>query len=132
MSEEIKEMMRKNHYGYAHSKELTSLLKQIQDIKNSAGAFIGIDSKCAKLLLDYITNLQEENKRLKEYYCNRTDCSGRIKDSKKYYSLQERIDKAIENLERIRVFGLRGGKTLLSTLINETIDTLQGSDENEQ
>ena len=38
---------------------------------------------------DYITNLQQ-------CYCNRTDCSGRIKDSKKYDSLQQRIDKAIE------------------------------------
>lgn len=48
-----------------------------------------------KQLLDYITNLQQENKRLKEtnVYCNRTDCVGRIKDSIKYDSVyQEKED----------------------------------------
>ena len=44
---------------------------------------------------DKITNLQQENKRLKEtnVYCNRTDCIGRIKDSRKYDSVyQEKED----------------------------------------
>jgi len=44
------------------------------------------------LLKEYITNLEQ-------CYCNRTDCSARIKDSKKYDSLQQRIDKAIEYIE---------------------------------
>ena len=46
-----------------------------------------------------VNRLFQENKKLKECYCNRTDCSGRIKDSKKYESLQQRIDKAIEYIE---------------------------------
>ena len=46
-----------------------------------------------------IDRLEGENKKLKECYCNRTDCSGRIKDSKKYESLQQRIDKAIKYLK---------------------------------
>ena len=48
-----------------------------------------------------IDRLEGENKKLKECYCNRTDCSGRIKDSKKYESLQQRIDKAIEHIEEL-------------------------------
>ena len=42
-------------------------------------------------ILDLIINLQK-------CYCNRTDCSGRIKDNKKYDSLQQRIDKAYNHL----------------------------------
>lgn len=52
-----------------------------------------------------LTNLQQENERLKEtnVYCNRTDCIGRIKDSRKYDSVYQekedyksRCEKAIE------------------------------------
>lgn len=43
------------------------------------------------IILDYIDNL-------KNNYCNRTDCSGRIKDSKKYNSIQEKIDKALGHI----------------------------------
>lgn len=62
-------------------------------------------------LLDYITNLQQENERLKEtnVYCNRTDCVGRIKDSKKYDSVYQekedyksRCEKAGEILGRYK------------------------------
>lgn len=71
-----------------------------------------IDIKDDANIKDYITNLQQkeelfekivykydelkqENERLKEtnVYCNRTDCVGRIKDSKKYDSVyQEKED----------------------------------------
>lgn len=47
-----------------------------------------------------IKNAIEENQQLKKQYCERTDCSGRIKDSKKYDSLQQRIDKAIEEIDK--------------------------------
>lgn len=45
--------------------------------------------KDQKILYKYIKELESQ-------YCNRTDCSGRIKDSKKYNSLQQIIDKATE------------------------------------
>lgn len=52
-----------------------------------------------QLLLSYIEQLEE-------CYCNRTDCIGRIKDSKKYDSLLQKYkqlennrDKAIEYIE---------------------------------
>ena len=46
-------------------------------------------------LFDEMENWREEAKELKkqleECYCNRTDCSGRIKDSKTYDSLEQKI-----------------------------------------
>ena len=46
-------------------------------------------------LFDEMENWKEENKELKkqleECYCNRTDCSGRIKGSKTYDSLEQKI-----------------------------------------
>ena len=54
-----------------------------------------------------IKDLQQENERLKEtnVYCNRTDCVGRIKDSRKYDSVYQekedyksRCEKAYEEL----------------------------------
>lgn len=46
-----------------------------------------------------IKQLQLENEKLKSCYCNRTDCSGRIKNSKNYDSLQEKVNRAIEYIE---------------------------------
>ena len=43
---------------------------------------------------------------------------------------KSRIDKAIEKLESVRIYGLRSGKTLIFTLINDVLDILKGdSDE---
>ena len=77
-------------------------------------------------LLDYITNLQQENERLKEkenklqekfkdwkrriekerkhYLCDRADCCGRIKDSKKYRSLyqeNERLNNIVKETRQM-------------------------------
>ena len=65
-------------------------------------------------LFDEMENWREEAKELKKHlencYCNRTDCSGRIKDSKIYDSLVQKVEtqqkefieymnKTIEELE---------------------------------
>ena len=48
------------------------------------------------ILYNLIMNLQRENEKLKKQlencYCNRTDCSGRIKDNKKYDSLVQKVE----------------------------------------
>ena len=45
---------------------------------------------------EYISILEQDNAKLKKQlencYCNRTDCSGRIKDSKQYDSLVQRVE----------------------------------------
>lgn len=55
-------------------------------------------------VIDYITNLQQENQRLKESYCNRTDCSGRLHDSRKYPSVKQQLDLYKSVLDEIREF----------------------------
>ena len=55
-----------------------------------------IELHYALVLYNLIMNLQAKNQELKKQlencYCNRTDCSARIKDSKKYNSLVQRIE----------------------------------------
>jgi hypothetical protein len=84
------------------SEEIKEILDKLQKVAKretaSRNALIEMKDKDYQLLLDYITNLQQENERLKECYCNRTDCGGRIKDSKKYDSVQQRLDKIIAHL----------------------------------
>ncbi len=47
-------------------------------------------------LNEMVENLEKENKKLKDQlencYCNRTDCIGRIKDSKVYDSLKQKTE----------------------------------------
>lgn len=60
------------------------------------------------ILYNLIMNLQRENEKLKKQlencYCNRTDCSGRIKDNKQYDSLMQKVEsqqkKFIDWLEK--------------------------------
>lgn len=55
---------------------------------------------------EYIKKVKQENNELKKQfkhcYCNRTDCSSRIKDSKKYDSLQQENEKLKKQLEYLR------------------------------
>ena len=55
-----------------------------------------IDNNSPRRILRIVKSLQQENKELKKQlencYCNRTDCSSRIKDSKKYDSLVQKVE----------------------------------------
>ena len=55
-----------------------------------------IELHYALVLYNLIMNLQAKNQELKKQlencYCNRTDCSSRIKDSKQYDSLVQKIE----------------------------------------
>lgn len=89
------DLMRKYKYGYVHScnmlnepvvkdliKENKELKKQLKE-KNEG--FIAS--------VEELTEYAEENERLKNCYCNRADCSSRIKDSKRYDSLVQKVEK---------------------------------------
>ena len=56
-----------------------------------------IDNNSSRRILNIAKRLQQENqelkKQLEECYCNRTDCSSRIKDSKQYDSLVQKTEK---------------------------------------
>ena len=51
---------------------------------------------------DTILEQREEISNLEDTYCNRTDCSSRIKDSKKYDSLKQKYDKQVENWNNLK------------------------------
>lgn len=81
-------------------------------------------------ILDYITNLQEEN----EYsdYCNKklrekiTNLEYKITTLEDY---KTRNEKAIKYIKSTQLYGMRSGKTLYSKVMKEVINILQGSDE---
>ena len=65
-----------------------------------------VDLEGIKKLEEYIKNLEQENTQLKKQYCERTDCSGRLGNSRKVErliqeneELHNKIDKAIEILK---------------------------------
>ena len=73
--------------------------------------------------------LEKENKELKECYYNRTDCSGRIKDSKKYDSLKQRIDKAIEEINYWGIDKEHNDNSAMRLALGNILNILNGSDE---
>lgn len=93
-----------------------------------------------KKLLDYIINLQQENQDIKDTLQDKLDYIGHLKELCDKYEEEhnttfikwtntlDKNKKAIEKLKSIRAFSLRSGKTLFSTLINETIDILNVND----
>ena len=88
--------------------------------------------------------LLKENKKLKECYCNRTDCSGRIKNSRKYDSLYQKYNKQLDNWNKLKEYiakdydfydkliapeyGCAMGALIR---IKDKMQELQGSDSNE-
>ena len=82
------------------SEQLVELLDNEQDITICSDVVHG--------LYHEYKHLQEENQELKKQlencWCNRTDCSARIKDSKQYNSLVQRVENQqkefIEYLEK--------------------------------
>lgn len=69
-----------------------TLLKENKELKNQLEEY----RKTNEHLLDKKQFLKQENqllkKRLENCYCNRTDCSGRIKDSKVYDSFVQKVE----------------------------------------
>lgn len=77
----------------------------------------------------HIIKLEEENKQLKTCYCNRTDCGGRIKDSKKFDSVQQRIDKAISLLCDADSCIMKREYSKANMCIHKAKEILRGKDE---
>lgn len=81
------------------NKMLESGILQL-DLEKST-AYLNIDD-CSAYLEKQIKKLQQENKKLKKQYCERTDCSGRIGNSKKVEELQsenQQLKKQLEDKE---------------------------------
>lgn len=108
--------------------------EEMQDIKERLDLFPESMNKEAQegyyKLFDYINSLQQENKQQKEQLCNRSDCSGRIIDSNKCDSLQQRIDKAIEYINKEENMKLFTGAFSYGEFIGTLEEILRG-DSNE-
>lgn len=56
---------------------------------------------CSKYAIES-QQLKDKIKQLEKCYCNRSDCSGRIKDSRKYDSVVQQLDKYKEVIDEVR------------------------------
>lgn len=75
----------------------------INDLEGCVGMFdYLLTPEDNNLLVSHIRELQQENQQLKESYCNRTDCSGRLHDSRKYPSVKQQLDLYKSVLDEIR------------------------------
>lgn len=84
-----------------------------------------------------IKDLQQENERLKEtnVYCNRTDCIGRIKDSRKYDSVYqekedykliiEKLNKELKTTYNKEYYYKYNGKYLKSEINTELLNLVE-------
>lgn len=97
-------------------------LELIKEDKNLNGGYISIsqyiwllelENKQLKERVDYlersnnrredtILEQRQEISNLEDTYCDRTDCSSRIKDSKKYDSLKQKYDKQVDNWNKLK------------------------------
>ena len=82
------------------NENIKEILDNLEKVKDGVGTFIGIDNKGAHLLLDYITNLQQENK-IKDtnweslkYYLEKLYYKDYIEEA-----ISDDIDKKIKELE---------------------------------
>ena len=90
--EEIEELAFKDRKELANLNEL-DLLEIIEFLQLDRKQWINQYSTAHN---DYV-DLQQENQELKKQYCERTDCSGRLGNSKKV----EQLEKELEQLKEI-------------------------------
>lgn len=82
----------------------------------------------AYLLLDYITNLQEENNSLKQMSKDTYDTSQEI-----MFELQERIDKAIDYITTEQLYtNYQWGKSQYEKILKDLLNILQGVGKDER
>lgn len=100
--------MKQNDNEYPIEELLEETLKENKQLKELKYRFFdNCGDEESFTLEDYLEisnklyDYEQENKQLKECYCNRTDCIGRIKDSRKYDSVKQQLDKATSILTEL-------------------------------
>lgn len=83
------------------NKQLKDKLKGVQEERDYLFNKQSIENK--HLALEN-KQLKDKIKQLEKCYCNRSDCSGRIKDSRKYDSVVQQLDKYKEVIEEVREY----------------------------
>ena len=90
------------------NKMLESGLLEVDFEKSTA--YLNIDD-CSAYLEQQIKKLKQENGNLKKQYCERTDCSGRIGNSKKIEELQQENKMLKEQIEELSTINNESEKT---------------------
>ena len=91
--------------------EETALKEEMKERCLAKGQYIDEKAKDKFKMLCHLEDFEiqywellKENKQLKECYCNRTDCSGRIKNSRKYDSLYQKYNKQLDNWNKLKEY----------------------------
>lgn len=84
--------------------EIEEILNQLEKVKDSVGAFIGIDNKGAQILLDYITNLQQELEKRNAYIKYLEEYNPKYYKGEKFYGedYKSRWEKATNELFELK------------------------------
>ena len=91
--------------------EETALKEEMKERCLAKGQYIDEKAKDKFKMLCHLEDFEiqywellKENKKLKECYCNRTDCSGRIKNSREYDSLYQKYNKQLDNWNKLKEY----------------------------
>lgn len=109
------------------SKKVEQLQQENKQLKEDVGKFVNDINELQKELNKENLECSKyaiENQELKKQYCERTDCSGRIRASKKMEELQQRIDYLERSNDRREstILELREEITKRDEKINKAIE----------
>lgn len=125
MKNEIKEILDKLKYtAKKHTIQVLENSGKIEYCPQEIETELRLNTYSANKLYDYITNLQEENERLKLELSGYREAI--LKDDK-LLGLQSRIDKAIEYINMVKSFALIDKVNIMS--ISTLLNILTGGDE---
>ena len=78
-------------------------IKMLQQAKEEEYRRLYVLGEYIGILETENAELKKENQQLKECYCNRIDCSGRIKNSRNYDSLYQKYNKQKEAIDKVNL-----------------------------
>lgn len=155
---EVKEILEriKKHYVLDEAQDnllldyITNLQQELEEYKDTETYSKRFLYKANKDRLNANLDLVKENEKLKEhkeYYKNETKRLGKLfyitkeeniklEEAQKNFEKQfikemnykSRIEKAIEYIESINIFGVRSGKTIFIKILNNLLNILRGND----
>lgn len=142
MDDEIKEILDTKLYFDLDEEDYIKIKDYITNLQQDYDNEAEENLKLSEWLVEKqqrIEGLETENERLKEenVYCNRTDCVGRIKDSRKYDSVYQekedyksRCEKAISKIKDL--YSYSDNEEYVDNYCKDLLNILQnGSDDNE-
>lgn len=108
--------------------EIKEILDDLLFTTTLPNVSIKLNKEKLNQLLDYITNLQQENEKIRKMNMHEHKYGSDMEE--KYLIEKNKNDRAVEYINGTTFFGLRTGKTFLSKYLNGLLNILNGrSDE---